>query len=197
MNKTAVIILVIVLLLLAAGGGFFAWQQSAKKSVQKQVVVKPTPTAEPTATPTPANMVMVELKSIKGSSESGTATLEEKDGKTVVTIDITGGEESATQPAHIHTGACPGAGAVKYPLTAVTNGKSATTLDVSFDKLREQLPLAINVHKSKEEIGTYVACGDIHLPVPSGTTSLSPSGEKTPSGTMPSVTKKPVVSVTP
>lgn len=95
------------------------------------------------------------------SGESGTAKLEEVNGKVVVTLAITGEGTGVVQPAHIHVGTCPDVGAVKYPLTNVVNGSSVTTLDVSMATLLSQLPLGINVHKSAAEVKIYVACGDI------------------------------------
>jgi hypothetical protein len=51
---------------------------------------------------------------------------------------------------------------VKYPLSAVKNGHSETTLAVDMATLKKELPLAINVHKSDKEMGNYVACGDLN-----------------------------------
>jgi len=38
---------------------------------------------------------------------------------------------------------------------------SETTVDVTIAQLKAMMPLAINVHKSTKEIGTYVVCGDL------------------------------------
>ncbi len=95
------------------------------------------------------------------SGESGTATLTEVDGKVTVSITLTGFVDGVSQPAHIHVGACPGVGAVKYPLSNVLNGGSDSYLDVSLNQLKSELPLAINVHKSAEEAKVYTACGPL------------------------------------
>jgi len=77
-------------------------------------------------------------------------------------------------PAHIHTGSCDTLGDVVFPLTSVevVSGEavgsesahavktSTTYLDVSLDDILAG-EHAINVHLSDEEIGTYIACGDI------------------------------------
>jgi len=60
-------------------------------------------------------------------------------------------------------GACPGVGAVKYPLTSIVNGASTTVLSVTLDQLKKELPLAINVHKSATEVSTYTACGPLDI----------------------------------
>lgn len=135
-----------------------------------------TPTPSPTPTPTTAtesgttSETMREIKInmdvvLEGanSGESGTATLKEAGGKTIVVLDLDPREtpKGVTQPAHIHEGSCPGVGAIKYPLTPVMDGKSETTLDVGLDQLLSEIPLAINVHKSVAEAKVYVSCGDI------------------------------------
>ena len=110
--------------------------------------------------------VNVALKAENNSGISGSATFQEEGGKVRVKLELTGsilGLILPAEPAHIHAGACPNVGAVVYPLQSVVNGKSETVLNVSWDSLKAQLPLAINVHKSSAEAGTYVACGDITL----------------------------------
>ena len=104
--------------------------------------------------------VTVELKALNNSGESGKATLTVMDGKTKVVIDLTGAPEGVAQPAHIHQGTCEKLGAPAYPLEAVKNGKSGTTVDAKLGDLTAG-GFAINVHKSEKEISTYVACGDI------------------------------------
>jgi hypothetical protein len=81
---------------------------------------------------------------------------------------------NAGRPAHIHSGSCANLGDVVYPLTnlvaptGTTSGQatatvaetSFTTVDVSLTDLLAGT-FAINVHESPENIGTYIACGDI------------------------------------
>lgn len=103
----------------------------------------------------------VPLAAQNDSDESGTATLTEIDGKTTVSINLTGVIDDTPQPAHIHTGACPTPGDVAYPLTDLVAGVSETVLDVPLATLKSSLPLAINVHKSADEASVYVSCGDL------------------------------------
>ena len=109
------------------------------------------------------NEVTINLLKQNNSSESGTATLEEEDGQVVITLDLTGFEEGVSQPSHIHMGSCPDVGGVKYPLTNLLNGKSKTIINTTFAEMENGLPLAINVHKSAEEAGVYVSCGDLEF----------------------------------
>ncbi|HVL26105.1 MAG TPA: hypothetical protein VM450_18575 [Thermomicrobiales bacterium] len=80
----------------------------------------------------------------------------------------------AAHPSHIHKGTCAELDPnPAYPLNDVTQigdgavASSTTTVDVSLDDLLAS-PYAINVHKSAEDISTYVACGDLTGPVVDG-----------------------------
>lgn len=112
--------------------------------------------------PVGSSPIIVQLASVQNSGESGTATLQEIDGKVTVTITMAQDPfPDTSQPAHIHGGSCPDVGAVKYSLTPVVNGKSVTILPITLSDLRNQGDLAINVHKSAQEITVYTACGEI------------------------------------
>jgi Cu/Zn superoxide dismutase len=94
------------------------------------------------------------------SGESGTAILEEKDEKTMISLRLSGAP-AVMQPAHIHMGSCTNIDSVKYPLSFPLNGTSDTLLDITMAQLKSEFPLAINVHASTTDAGTYVACGDM------------------------------------
>ncbi len=95
-----------------------------------------------------------------GGDQTGTATLTAQGDQTQVVLDIEPGPAAVEQPAHIHEGSCPGVGEVAFPLTNVVNGTSTTVVDASLEELQSG-DFAINIHKSGDEIGVYVACGDI------------------------------------
>jgi len=147
-------------------------------------MIKPDGTmVKPDGTMIKPESIIVELKSQNNSGQTGKATLTDMDGKTKVVINIPAGTAGVPQPAHIHVGACPAVGAVKYPLSNVVNGKSETVLDVSFSTLTKELPLGINVHKSGAEAKIYVACGNISA----SAMMVKPEGaamEKPPEGAM-------------
>ena len=77
-------------------------------------------------------------------------------------------------PAHIHAGQCPGIGDVVAPLNDVTvvgNDAQGAESHVHVDYSLSTVPLAladilaadhaINVHQSADDLGTYIACGNI------------------------------------
>ena len=83
--------------------------------------------------------------------------------------------EAEAHPAHIHSGTCDQLGDVVYPLADVmtltgeemgaTGGHAVKVSEVNHVEAPLQEILdgghAINVHLSAEEIGTYIACGNI------------------------------------
>ena len=83
--------------------------------------------------------------------------------------------EAEAHPAHIHSGTCDQLGDVVYPLADVAypsgeemgtagghrvKDSEANHVDVPLQEILDG-EHAINVHLSAEEIGTYIACGNI------------------------------------
>jgi hypothetical protein len=129
---------------------------------------------------TTAGPVSITLGAGRDASQTGKADLIPQGDKTQVVINIQPGAAGVPQPAHIHVGACPGVGAVKYPLSNVVDGKSTTVVDAALPDLLKG-GYAINVHRSAQEAGVYVACGAIEStatksgPVGAPTTTMSSS----------------------
>jgi len=113
------------------------------------------------AAPAATTAVTVDMKALNGSGETGTATLTQETDGTKVVISLKNAP-AAAQPTHIHIGTCGNINkAPEYPLTSVENGASTTVVKgVTLDSLL-QGHYAINVHKSTDDLGTYVSCGDI------------------------------------
>lgn len=105
--------------------------------------------------------VTVQLDAQNGSGETGTATLEQHGSDVVVTVKMND-SASPTQPIHIHPGTCAQLNPKpRFPLTNLKDGSSTTTLpNVNLRELQNG-NFAINVHKSADDVATYVACGDI------------------------------------
>ena len=84
------------------------------------------------------------------------------------------GEALLPRPVHIHSGSCQELGDVVQPLTDLTAPQgdrvglrradlaetSFTSVPLTLDAILAE-DHAINVHLSAEEIGTYIACGNI------------------------------------
>lgn len=114
------------------------------------------------ATPVAAatSQLIVTLAAQNGSGETGTAVLTQVGGDVKVVVSIPNGP-AGPQPAHIHTGTCASLGGVAYPLQSLTSGSSTTTVKgVTIDQLVAAKD-AINVHKSANDLGVYVSCGNI------------------------------------
>ena len=108
--------------------------------------------------------ILVTLDAHNNSGEYGTASLTEENGVAKVVVTLVGAPADLLQPAHIHEGTCAALGAPRYQLKFPLNGESETLLDVSLTQLLEELPLAVNVHKSVAEATEYVSCGNITAP---------------------------------
>jgi len=137
-----------------------------------------------------SDSVTVKINPVNDSGASGSATLTAKGDQTVVDLKLSG--LSGDHPNHIHVGSC--ANPVPEPLYPLTNvvlnssdeqGESTTTVDVPLQELLNGQYLIL-IHKSVEEIGTYVACGDI--------TSTSADAAEMPSSGSGSVAQDVVVS---
>lgn len=105
--------------------------------------------------------VVVPIAELNGSGVSGDASLTDNgDGTTTVDILVDGA--TGGHPAHVHSGTCAALGDVVYPLTDVdASGSSVTIIDAPLADLSTAGPYAVNIHLSADEIGSYVACGDI------------------------------------
>lgn len=101
-----------------------------------------------------------------------------------------GGE--VAHPAHIHTGTCEELGDVVFPLNDIAPldagatpaaspvaspaaggagevvAESTSQVDASFEELLASEEYAINVHESAENIGNYIACGNLTGPATDG-----------------------------
>lgn len=109
-----------------------------------------------------AKTVSVRMAAQNKSGETGTAKLTPIDtDKTRVEISLKGTPSGTPQPAHIHEGTCAKLNPQpKYGLENVVDGKSTTEVPVGLDTLRKGT-FAINVHKSADDLKTYVSCGNI------------------------------------
>lgn len=153
--------------------------------------ILPTPTHIPAAAATPENVVVVALYEKSASGQSGVAVLTARGDDTEIVINISPGASGESQPMHIHNGSCAALGSIARPLSSVYNGYSTTLLNVPLASLTTG-GLAINLHKSIQEIATYTACGDIPS-VPQGALTPTPTPTQTaaPTPIPPALTPTP------
>jgi hypothetical protein len=109
--------------------------------------------------------VAVPINELNGSGVHGEAVLTAQGDQTLVVLDVTGA--AGDHPDHIHRSTCadPEPNPL-YPLTDVVlsqadpQGHSETLVDVSLAELLAS-PHLILIHKSKDAINVYYACGNI------------------------------------
>ena len=108
--------------------------------------------------------ISLTTRSLGSSGVLGGAQLTEINGKIKVNAGAVSSDVTTPMPVHIHSGTCSDVGTlgpIVYSLNPIVNLLSETVIDATFAKLKSQLPLALNIHKSSAEAGVYVACGEI------------------------------------
>ncbi len=102
----------------------------------------------------------IELRTLNDSGVTGSVTFRGVGGRTevVVTVDPAG---NLDMPAHIHPGSCDDlVPQPKFPLENVRDGASSTVVPAPIDELFAG-GLAVNIHKSNDDLGSYTACVDL------------------------------------
>jgi opacity protein-like surface antigen len=103
---------------------------------------------------------VITLRTLNDSGVTGTVSFGDLGGRTGVEIAVNPGG-NPDMPAHIHPGTCDNlTPQPKYPLENVKNGASKTVVPASIDELFAG-NLAVNVHKSNDDLKTYTACVEI------------------------------------
>lgn len=109
-----------------------------------------------------AKTLTVQMKALNGSGENGTAVLTQESDGVHIALALKNGPKDTPQPTHIHIGTCGNIKkAPEYALNNTVDGKGEST--VKGVKLSDLMAgkYAINVHKSGDDLGTYVSCGNI------------------------------------
>ena len=98
------------------------------------------------------------------SGQAGNASVVDSKGGVNVAIHIKSEPKGGSEPAHIHQGSCTKWNPAPWkPLNPVVNGTSMTHLPgVTVAQIKKG-KYAINVHKSANDLKTYVSCGDLTL----------------------------------
>jgi hypothetical protein len=102
----------------------------------------------------------INLATLNESGVTGTVTFSDQGDKTgvEVTVDPAG---NLDMPAHIHPGTCADlTPQPKFPLENVRDGVSSTVVPASMGELFAG-GLAVNIHRSNDDLKSYTACVDI------------------------------------
>ena len=100
------------------------------------------------------------LRTLNGSGVTGTVSFTDVGFRTAVDVTVNPAG-NLDMPAHIHPGTCDNlTPQPKYPLENVKDGVSKTVVPVPMDELFAG-NLAVNIHKSNDDLKTYTACVDI------------------------------------
>ena len=103
----------------------------------------------------------IHMKAENHSGENGTATLTQLTNGVKIDVSIKGAP-AADQPTHIHPGTCTKLNpAPEAPLSPLSNGHSVTVLSGKKISDFTKGQFSINVHKSANDLKTYVSCGEI------------------------------------
>lgn len=103
----------------------------------------------------------IPMKAENHSGESGTATLTQLANGVKIDVSIKGAPKE-DQPTHIHPGTCTHLNpAPEAPLSPLSNGHSVTVLSGKKISDFTKGAFSINVHKSANDLKTYVSCGQI------------------------------------
>ena len=102
----------------------------------------------------------ITLDTLNDSGVTGTVSFRGAGDRSEVSIAVDPGE-NADMPAHIHPGTCESlTPQPKFPLENVRDGASVTVVPASVDELFAG-DLAVNIHRSNDDLQTYTACVDI------------------------------------
>ena len=102
----------------------------------------------------------ITLTTLNDSGVTGTVSFTDLRGRTGVEVSVEPAG-NLDMPAHIHPGTCDNlTPQPKYPLENVRNGVSKTVVPAPIDELFAG-GLAVNIHKSNDDLKTYTACVDI------------------------------------
>jgi len=102
----------------------------------------------------------VSLQTLNDSGVTGTVTFAALGDKTSVEVAVDPGA-NPDMPAHIHPGTCANlTPQPKFPLENVLNGHSKTDVPAPIDELFAG-GLAVNIHRSNDDLATYTACVDL------------------------------------
>jgi hypothetical protein len=111
--------------------------------------------------PQARSSTVIQLATLNASGVTGAVTLVDLgDGRTQVGIEVEPAG-NLDMPAHIHPGSCDNlTPQPRHPLQNVVNGTSTTIVRAPLEELLGG-DLAVNIHRSNDDLRTYTACADL------------------------------------
>lgn len=154
------------LLALSASVAIAACATSSATPSTGASVTPPPPGTMSATTPAGASW-RASLQSMNGTSISGSASVTPAPGGSTASINIRDAVSGAVHPWHVHVGTCATGGGIAGPSSAYTplnvtaggNANSTAQLPMTLDPTQSY---HVNVHNSPSDMGTIVACGDLH-----------------------------------
>jgi hypothetical protein len=108
----------------------------------------------------PAAAQTLTLEMLNDSGVTGSVTFRGSGNRTEVEVRVDPAG-NLDMPAHIHPGSCDNlTPQPKFPLENVRDGGSTTLVPAPVQELFAG-NLALNIHRSNDDLGTYTACVDI------------------------------------
>lgn len=117
----------------------------------------PTPTDIPIPT---GRSTVVTLLPVDNSGQSGSAAIAEINNQVKVQVSVSGGVYPS-QPTDLRSGGCPDGGNKLYTLANTQYGYGQSVVNVTYDQLLTQRPMALSLHYSAFQINTATACGSM------------------------------------
>ncbi|HTV93349.1 MAG TPA: hypothetical protein VMG98_11595 [Verrucomicrobiae bacterium] len=115
-----------------------------------------------TSTAAVGSSLTIKMNAQNNSGENGTATLTDTPEGLKVVVRLTGAPRDVPQPTHIHIGTCAHIDvAPRWPLSNTVNGQATSIVKGVRLSTLTAATYALNVHKSTNDLGTYVSCGNI------------------------------------
>lgn len=121
----------------------------------------------PPAQQIPARSLTATLQPESDSGITGSANVNTVTGSTAAAVTIGGAKSGEVHPWHIHEGTCGSGGPIvgaptAYPVLNVGmdgNASASARVGVGLDPNKSYY---VNIHESPTNLGTIVACGELH-----------------------------------
>jgi hypothetical protein len=110
------------------------------------------------------SVMNINMGAMNGSKQDGSASISNKGKGVEVVVKLNNEPKGASEPSHIHQGTCKKINPAPWkPLKNVVGGTATTMVPgVTVAELKKGT-YAINVHKSANDLKTYVSCGDLKI----------------------------------